>query len=232
MGSIVPSNAPGTSPFDRIKQIKANGEEFWSARALQPYMGYVKWQNMLSAVNRARQAASNTGMDLTSNFTEVSKVSASRGPASIDYELSRQAAYLVAMNGDPDKPEVAAAQAYFAIRTMQAEAAEDALPEWARRDIAIIRQVGRIEMEQQLQAERIQSLDARMGSIEGAYGEFTALGFAKNNGLPTDRVFCQRLGARATRIMRAQGVEPRKREDATFGAINVYPLWALEEATG
>ena len=39
----------------------------------------------------------------------------------MNYQLSRMAAYLVAMNGDPNKPEVAAAQAYFAAMTRQAE---------------------------------------------------------------------------------------------------------------
>lgn len=38
-----------------------------------------------------------------------------------DFHLTRFAAYLVAMNGDPNKSEVAAAQAYFAIRTREAE---------------------------------------------------------------------------------------------------------------
>lgn len=38
-----------------------------------------------------------------------------------DYRLLRLGFYLTAMNGDPRKPEVAAAQSYFAIKTREAE---------------------------------------------------------------------------------------------------------------
>ena len=78
--------------------------------------------------------------------------------------------------------------------------------------------------------QRTRVLEAKVDSIEGHYGEFTALGYAKLNDLPTDRPWLARLGKRAAGIMRDAGDEPRKREDATFGSINVYPTWALDDA--
>lgn len=68
------------------------------------------------------KSAENTGM--TCQFTHVSE-SADRaqggGRERKDVHLDRMAAYLVAMNGDLNKPEVSAAQAYFAVKTRQAE---------------------------------------------------------------------------------------------------------------
>lgn len=117
---VIPADSMGSpTPFDVYRQEREDGTEFWSARDLAQLMGYVKWQNFENALNRAIKAAENQKMDVTSLFTRSSKKTGGRPQE--DYELSRFAAYLVAMNGDPNKPEVASAQAYFATRTRQAE---------------------------------------------------------------------------------------------------------------
>ena len=120
------------SPFDSIKRVREDGAEYWSARDLMPLMGYRSvnaWQNFTRTVMfRAEKSAKNTGM--TCNFTHVSEVAEREGRGGIerkDVRLDRMAAYLVAMNGDPNKPEVAAAQTYFAVQTRVAETQPPAL---------------------------------------------------------------------------------------------------------
>lgn len=115
------------SPFDAIRRTRPDGTEYWSARDLMPLMGYPTWQHFEPTIERGRAAAANQGADPDGNFTVAREVSGARGPARADVHLSRFAAYLVAMNGDPRKPEVAAAQAYFAIRTREAETARPSL---------------------------------------------------------------------------------------------------------
>lgn len=112
----------GASPFDSIRRVRPDGSEYWSARDVQPLMGYATWRNFIVPIERAMQAAENQGLGLATNFAGSRKITATKPQD--DFDLSRFAAYLVAMNGDPNKPEVAAAQAYFAIRTHEAEVAE------------------------------------------------------------------------------------------------------------
>jgi hypothetical protein len=84
-----------------------------------PLLGYDRWENFMAAIDRANLAAGVQGYEVDTLFRGATKKTGGRPQQ--DYELARFACYLVAMNGDPRKPEVAAAQAYFAIRTREAE---------------------------------------------------------------------------------------------------------------
>ncbi|MFC1418602.1 RhuM family protein [Streptacidiphilus cavernicola] len=111
----------GRSPFETIRRTDEYGREFWSARELMPFMGYGRWQHFEPAIARAQAAARNVS-DRSAVFTEVREnPSGQGGRPPKDFHLSRGAAYYVALNGDPTKPEVAAAQAYFVHSTRRAE---------------------------------------------------------------------------------------------------------------
>ena len=109
------------SPFDHVKQVDDRGEEFWSARDLMPLLGYKQWRQFSDSIDRAKAAAAAQNIDLTSNFADTRNNTGTAGRPAEDVLLTRFAAYLVAMNGDPRKPEVAAAQSYFAVKTREAE---------------------------------------------------------------------------------------------------------------
>lgn len=117
-------NDQPASPFDAIKKTDASGAEFWSARDLMPRLGYEKWERFADTIDRATIAARNSGADVERAFSRVREVGTNWTPgasARTDYLLTRYACYLVAMNGDPRKDEIARAQTYFAVQTWRAE---------------------------------------------------------------------------------------------------------------
>ncbi|PPG35181.1 hypothetical protein C5E10_06210 [Pseudoclavibacter sp. RFBG4] len=117
-----------TLTFDELLKVSEGGREFWSARDLMPALGYgADWRNFEASITRAMCAAEN--QDLDSDTLFVAATEKSGGRPRQDYHLTRFAAYLVAMNGDPRKPEIAAAQAYFAVRTREAEVTRQPSPD-------------------------------------------------------------------------------------------------------
>lgn len=121
---IVPATA---SPFDAIMRTDDYGNEYWSARELMPMLGYESWRRFEDSITRAKFTAANQNQPVESLFVGTVKKSEGGRPAE-DIHLARYACYLVAMNGDPRKQEVADAQAYFAIQTRVAETQVQAIP--------------------------------------------------------------------------------------------------------
>lgn len=119
-----------TTTFEGHAQQTESGIEFWLARDLQHLLGYSKWDNFLNVVSKARIACDVSGHQVPDHFADVGKMvdlgSGSQREVA-DIMLTRYACYLIAQNGDPQKPEIAFAQTYFAIQTRRAELIEQRL---------------------------------------------------------------------------------------------------------
>lgn len=86
-----------------------NGPVSWSARSLMEGLGYDTFQSFEQVINKAISVCLNLKLPVIDNFSQTVSDSGAR-----DYQLSRFACYLIAMNGNPAKSQVARAQAYFA----------------------------------------------------------------------------------------------------------------------
>ncbi len=106
--------------FEEIRKINQYDMEYWSARELMPALGYDTWSKFTDAISRAEESAKNVGVEPKEHFLPAPAKSTGGRPAE-DVFLSRYACYLVAQNGDPRKPEIAAAQSYFVIQTRRQE---------------------------------------------------------------------------------------------------------------
>jgi len=132
--------------FDQLAQrlpVEA-GIEFWFARDLQEPLGYARWENFLTAIQRAIESCKTTGYEADHQFRGVTKMvplgSGAARPIE-DFMLTRYACYLIAQNGDPRKEPIAFAQSYFAVQTRKQELIEERM-----------RLMGRLEAREKLRA--------------------------------------------------------------------------------
>jgi DNA-damage-inducible protein D len=128
-----------TSPFDTIRHIDDQGQEYWSARELSKLLGYTQYNKFENAIRKAEKACEESKQAVSDHFTRLSEsISTGKGAKRTwpTVHLSRYACYLLVQNADPEgKPIVALGQTYFAVQTRRQELAEQitALPEDQRR---------------------------------------------------------------------------------------------------
>jgi len=91
---------------------RENGFTYWYAREYMCMLGYESYASFKNAINRALTTCMTLSIDVMENFQQVERQI--DGKTVQDFKLSRFACYLVAMNADNKKTEVAKAQTFFA----------------------------------------------------------------------------------------------------------------------
>lgn len=137
---MIDKNLPaiGGTSFEGLKQTNEYGAEYWSARDLQPLLGYRQWRRFEQAIERAITSCKQSGNNPDHHFAGAGKpITGGKGAIQTvqDYQLSRFACYLIAQNGDPRKPEIAHAQKYFAVQARRQELTDQLTADMERLEI-------------------------------------------------------------------------------------------------
>jgi DNA-damage-inducible protein D len=121
--------------FRAIERHADNGSPYWIARELMEALDYSEWRDFSKAIDRAKESCQMSGHFITNHFVDLPEMVTIGSGAKREREnfaLSKYACYLIAMNGEPSKPEIATAQAYFVEQTYRQEV-QDQLSEVERR---------------------------------------------------------------------------------------------------
>ncbi len=73
MATLITLSGP-TKDFESIKKLTDEGVEFWEARELMPLLGYTKWENFESVIEKAKMACVESGQNLADHFPDVGKM--------------------------------------------------------------------------------------------------------------------------------------------------------------
>ena len=115
--SLPPDTQVAAGEFEGISI--SNGNTHWKASDLMAWLGYAPGAPIFQrAISRAMTVCNTLGIPMYDHFEKFSDNNKT------EFRLTRFACYLVAMNSDPKKPQVARAQAYFA---QMAEIVSDAM---------------------------------------------------------------------------------------------------------
>src|SRR4051794_24366549 len=96
--SLDDNNSVPQSPFEQIRRIDPDGNEYWSARDLMPLLEYASWRQFKNVLLKAHISCENSGYDPDDHFVLRNKMVSIGSEAKREIEdmhLSRYACYLV-----------------------------------------------------------------------------------------------------------------------------------------
>ncbi len=223
----------GNKSFEDLKKRNDHGAEYWSARDLQPLLGYGQWRRFEDAIKRAITSCKQSGNEPDHHFADAGKpITGGKGAVQIaqDYHLSRFACYLIAQNGDPRKPEIAHAQKYFAIQARRQELSD-----------TLAADVERLELRKQTSEEfkalsgaaREAGVQDRMFGVfhdagyKGLYGGLGREAIKERKGIPQkeqlmDRMDTTELAANQFRMTQTRDKLARERVNSQQQAIRTH----------
>lgn len=225
--------ALGARAFEDLKSTNAHGAEYWSARDLQPLLGYSQWRRFENAIEKAMVACKQSGNDPANHFASAGKMvglGSGSERALDDYHLSRFACYLIAQNGDPRKPEIAHAQKYFAVQTRRQELTDQAASDIERLEL---RKQTAEEFKMLSGAARQAGVENRMFGVfhdagyKGLYGGLGSEAIKTRKGIPgkenlMDRMNATELAANQFRMTQTRDKLQRERVRDQSRAIRTH----------
>jgi DNA-damage-inducible protein D len=226
-------SVPTLIAFEQLKRLNAFDAEFWSARDLQPVLGYAQWRRFEDAIKRAITSCEASGNQSSDHFASAGKMvglgSGSEREVE-DFQLSRFACYLIAQNSDPRKPAIANAQKYFAVQTRRQELSDQIASDVER--IGLRKQT-KEEFKQLSGAARTAGVQDRKFGIfhdagyKGLYGGMGVDAIRAHKDIPQqesilDRMDATELAANQFRMTQTRDKLARDRVRSERGAIATH----------
>jgi DNA-damage-inducible protein D len=224
---------PTLVAFEQFKRFNAFDAEYWSARELQPLLGYAQWRRFEDAIKRAMTSCEESGNEAGHHFAGVGKM-IDTGKGAVreveDFQLSRFACYLIAQNGDPRKPAIANAQKYFAVQTRRQELSDQMAADVERFEL---RKQTKEEFRQLSGAARTAGVQDRMfgmfhdAGYKGLYGGMGVDAIRTHKDIPQqhsilDRMDATELAANQFRMTQTRDKLARDRVRSERGAIATH----------
>lgn len=212
-----------SSDLERVKHVSPKGTEYWFGRNVSEFLNYKSWENFDATVRRAVTACEGSGQSPLDHFHAVTKMvdigsGAKRDRA--DWALTRYACYLIAMNGDSSKPEVAHAQTYFALQTRRHELQDELEGAEQRLDLRNRMTEANKELAEAAKDSGVQRFPAfQIAGYKGLYGGLTMSEIKATKGLDKDEQILDRMGSTelAANYFRATQTKDKLRRESTQG---------------